>query len=300
MVAVRPPALTAASVLVAVAAAGCATADTAPSQVALHYSGGPLSSQTFQNCVPSGTLDYEGPADIHYYYPTGQRTFKFSDDPGSDAPPLQATSRDGQILDVSGTITFTLNTSCEQFTDAAGKTWPGGKLQKFHETLGSQDRAFASEGGEEPGQGWRVLLGKYLKDPADRTVDAQALLFGWAELDSDPTAKTRWEQAVVAGIPELVLSQAGEDFFTINNIVLQKPKIPDTLQTERQNNEAAKLRATTADTDKGAAQNFPGGIQGYLDYQQQLAVNKAIQEGRVQVIPIPQGSPVIVSPQAHQ
>jgi hypothetical protein len=49
-----------------------------------------------------------------------------------------------------------------------------------------------------------------------------------------------------------------------------------------------------ADQAQKLAAGFPGGINGYLDYQQKQAVNKAIADGRVQVLPIPFGSSVIV------
>jgi hypothetical protein len=63
---------------------------------------------------------------------------------------------------------------------------------------------------------------------------------------------------------------------------------------ELENNQAAGLRQQTAQTDQQAARSFPGGLAAYQDYQQKQAINKAIAEGRVNPLIVPQGSPVIV------
>lgn len=72
---------------------GCAVADPDTSQAALHYSGGPFSSQAFQDCINPGVREVDGVGDYHFYYPQGQRTFTFSDAPGSDVPPLRVSTR---------------------------------------------------------------------------------------------------------------------------------------------------------------------------------------------------------------
>jgi hypothetical protein len=274
---------------------GCSEADTSPSQKALHYSNGPFSSRTFQDCVDPGSLKYQGVSDDHFYYPVGQRTLNFSHDEGADSPPLTITSRDGQVMEVSGILAFHLNTSCEPYTDKAGKRWDGGILQKFHETIAAQDAAYATSGGAEPGGGWDQVVNKYVRNPAERGVSNEALNFGWQDLFEKSDAKAAWEKASVTEIPRLVLEQTGEPFFVIDSVLLQKPDPSPTLKTELGNNQAAALRAQTAATDQAAAANFPGGIGAYIAYQGQLAVNKAIADGKVQVLPVPQGSPVIIN-----
>lgn len=100
---------------------------------------------------------------------------------------------------------------------------------------------------------------------------------------------------VPAPTPESSLTQ-GVDLITINSVLLQKPGIQPDLMQGLTDKQAAELRSQAAEVDKEAAANFPGGIPGYQAYQQQQAVNEAIKSGKVQVIPVPQGSPVIVSP----
>lgn len=275
-----------------VATAACSSVDTAPNQTALHYKNGPFSSRVFEGCVPSSTLQYHKINDDYFYYPQGQRTLNFA--PGGDLPPLTITSRDGQVMDVNAIVAFHLDTSCSPFTDQAGKEWPGGMLQKFHETIASQDQGYATDGGDEPGPGWDKLLNKYLAAPIERSVSNEALRFDWLALFTDTNAKSAWERDSVARIPQLIQAQTGEPYFRIDSILLQRPDPNQALKAGLADNQAARLRAATAQTDEEAATHFPGGVDAYARYQQLLAVNKAIAEGKVQIIPVPVGSPVIV------
>jgi len=277
-------------------ATGCSTVNTAPDQVALHYSGGSFSSQQFKECVNPGTRNVNGPGEHYFYYPQGQRSFKFSDDPGSDTKPLTASTKDQQELVVRGTITFTLNTSCTAFTDSSGREWPGGMLQKFHDTIGRKYSAYATDGGDEPGEGWDRMLGVYIKDLADRSIDNEALKYGWEQLYNSAESKATWEKDVVAAIPDLIRRQAGEDFFAISSIVLQKPDISTALKEQLAAKQAAVLRGQAATVDQKTAESWPGGIAAYLAYQQQLAINKAITDGKVQILPVPQGVGINITP----
>lgn len=268
--------------LIALAATGCSTVNTAPDQVALHYSGGSFSSQTFKECVNPGVRAVNGPSDKHYYYPQGQRTFKFSTDDGSDSGALTASTKDSQELVVKGTVTFTLNTDCA-------------RLRKFHEQIGRKYTAYTEDSGAEPSAGWDRMIGVYIKDVLDRAVDNEALKYGWLELYNSTESKARWEHDVLGAFPALVKSLAGDDYFTINAVVLQKPDIADGLKAQLRGKQEATLRAEAANVDRKTAESWPGGIQAYLAYQQQLAINKAITDGKVRIIPIPQGSGINVT-----
>lgn len=286
---------TAAALAAALTLTGCSIANTTASEVALQYGAGPLDSRVFVQCVPSGERQINDVNDDHYYYPAGQRDFSFSNDTGADSPPLTSTTSDAQEISVSGTVKFTLNTSCEAFTDPGGKTWPGGKLQMFHELIAAKVSAAATDGGEQMGEGWRSVLRNYIGAALDRATDNEALKFGWQQLYTSTTDKARWEADVLAQLPEIVktLTQ-GVDLFTVNAVLLQKPAIQPGLVSGLTDKQAAELRNQAAEVDKKAAESFPGGLAGYQAYQQQQAINQAIKDGKVQVIPIPQGSPVIV------
>jgi hypothetical protein len=275
--------------------AGCSIANTTASEVALQYGAGPLDSRAFVQCVPSGSREVNDVNDDHFYYPAGQRDFSFSSDQGADSAPLTSTTSDAQEISVSGTVKFTLNTSCEKFADPSGKEWPGGRLQMFHELIAAKFDAAPTDGGEQMKDGWKTLLRNYVGAALDRATDNEALKYGWQQLYTDTTAKAKWEKDVLDQLPAILktLTQ-GVDLITINTVLLQKPGIQPGLVSGLTDKQAATLRNEAAEVDKQAAVNFPGGLAGYQSYQQQQAINQAIKDGKVQVIPIPQGSPVIV------
>jgi hypothetical protein len=285
----------AAAAVATVFVAGCSIANTTASEVALQYGAGPFDGRAFVQCVPAGTRKVNDVNDDHFYYPVGQRDFSFDSGQGSDSPPITSTTSDAQEISVSGTVKFTLNTSCEKFTDPTGKEWPGGKLQMFHELIAAKYDVAPTDGGQQMRDGWKLLLRNYVGAALDRATDNESLKYGWQQLYTDTKAKAAWERDVLAQLPEILKSLTqGVDLITINSVLLQKPGIQPGLVSGLTDKQAASLRNEAAEVDKQAAANFPGGLAGYQAYQQQQAINQAIKDGKVQVIPIPQGSPVIV------
>ncbi|MPZ82255.1 MAG: hypothetical protein GEV28_18395 [Actinophytocola sp.] len=294
---VRRPAAVAALVVAVLTLAGCSIANTSPQNIAVHYANGWFDSRSFVDCSPTGQRSIDDVLDDHYFYPAGQRTFAFSSDKSADSGPLSVATSDSIELVARGTVTFHLNTSCEPYTDGSGKHWPGGRLQKFHEQIGSKLNAYSEdEDSDNGGDGWPRFVNTYIKDVVDRALDTNGLSYSWPDLYANNDIREEWETAVKKSIPDLVKAQLGDDLVLIDNVLLQKPEVPDALRDELTNNQAATLRAQTARTDQQAAETFPGGLTAYLAYQNALAVNEAIKSGKVQVIPVPQGSPVIVSP----
>lgn len=270
----------------------CSVADTAPNQVALQYVDGPFSSRTFASCVPSGTMQYHKMNNDYFYFPEGQRTLDFSHGSADNLPPLTVATNDGQVMEVDTLISFHLNTSCEPYTDKDGRHWPGGILQKFYETIAAQDHAYA-DAGEEPGPGWDAVVHKDVATPVQLAVNNAAAVYGWQQLFEDPAAKDAWAVKTKADIPALVNAQTSEPFFIVENVVLQKPRPDGVLLLDLKNKQSANLRAQTADIDKSAALNFPGGITAYTDYLTKLAINKAIADGHASINVVPPGAGVI-------
>lgn len=263
--------------------AGCSNLETAPDERGIRYSGGAVfaEAEAFKNCQGPSEQHYGDSGDKTYVYPAGQRTFKFSDDPGSDTGPLEVSAPSpggGQPISmkVSGTINFTPNMAdCDA-------------LRAFHENIGRKYKAWEISG-------WKELLNTYIKDPTDRAVDNEALKFDWVRLTSNAEAKNQWEAQVKATLPDLIKRQSGGDYFTIGNVFLQKPILPDGVNKAIADTEAARQQAQTAEQFKTAAASFPGGPTAYQEFLKQQAINKAIESGQVKVIPIPVGSPIQVN-----
>jgi hypothetical protein len=283
-----------------VVASGCSIANTNGAEAALHYEDGWLAEgKAFEFCVPPNTYETGGVHDRNLYYPAGQRDFTFNSAKGvkADSAALTSTTQDAQDITVTGTVKFTLNVDCSEFKDPTGKVWPGGKLQYFHELIGLKYSAFNETGGQPTSQGWADMMTNYLGAAIDRAADNEALKYKLLDLYSNAETKAAWERDVLKQLPKTLNSLTqGVDLFEINAVLLQKPGVAPKIAEGLTEQQAAQLRASAVEIDKRAAENFPGGIAAYQAYQQQQAINEAIKSGKVQVLPVPQGSPVIVSP----
>lgn len=283
------------AVVLTLVTAGCAFATPDTSQVAIDYTGGPFEGQEFNKCVDPGIRDQTNLFGYVYYYPAGTRTWDFSNRPGADSPPILVSTSNNQELIVSGTITFTLDTSCEEYTDAAGTVWPGGKLQKFNDTIGRGKGAYFGEDSTQIPQGWRDVLGLYLGGPAERAMDSTGGGFTWQDLYSRQDVAAQFTEAVTAQIPTLLSEQTGgENFFEIISIQIDKPTVPDALRNELQSREAALLSQATANDQLAFANGFPGGLSGYQAYLEQQARTKCYNDGRC--IYVPDGVAVAAGP----
>lgn len=268
-----------------------ATPDTA--SIGLSYTGGSFESKSFIKCVEPGSREIADLGGDVYYYPVGARTWDFSNRPGADSPPILVSTKNNQELIVSGTIGFVFNTDCTPYTDAQGKVWPGGKPQKFHDTIGRSKGAFFGEDSTDIPQGWRNSLGIYLGGPSERAMDQIGGAYPWQSLYSDQASVSAFVRSVAQEIPNKVKeASGGEIYFEIISVQLDKPTVPDALKRELEATEAALLSQDRAGRDRTFAEGFPGGLPGYAAYQKQLAETNCLNNGRCTFIPSGASIPV--------
>lgn len=271
----------------------CSIVDTASDQVALRYNGGIGANRTFTSCVDSSQNQWNAPGDTYYYYPKGQRSYSFSTDEKSDFGPLKASSSDSVEMTVQGIIALTLDTSCKVVTDPGpnGKKWEGGLLQKFHEQLANNENAAPTDDGQPMNEGWKVLLNKYIKQALENAVKTETAKYGWEALyNNTNNVQAQWSAAVIGQVAPLIKTIMGADYFHLDGIIMQRPDIPDGLKGPLTDKQAATVNAQAVEVAKNAANSFPGGIQAYQNYLQQQSINKAMENGKIQVVPVPQGS----------
>lgn len=280
--------------------AACGYVTPGASEVALQYEGGVVEGRQFFECFGGGVRDAQDWGDSQYYYPTGGRDFTFSRAKTADTAPLSSLTGDDQQLVVLGTVKFSLTLNCAPFTDPSGKRWPGGTAQYFHELYGTKDPAkpvYNEAGNASYGEGWRNFLEQYVGFAVDRIVDDEAKPFKLAELRGDAAVRARWEAAVKSQLPDMLRRLlGGVQVFKVTEVVLQQPEVRREVVDAEAQRAAAQITAEAAKIDKDTAATWPGGIEAYLEYKRQVSVNKAIEAGKVQVIPIPEGSPIIVQP----
>lgn len=274
----------------------CTSISTQPDEAGLTYNAGPISDTAFDTCVGPGNRDWDGPGDQHYTYPFGQRTFAFGGDEGLDGAAISVVTSDNVTMSVSGVTTFALNTDCKT-------------LQQFHERIGIKFQAWMEDG--QTTDGWRDMLNIYLKQPLEKAMDAVSKKYGYKALYSDPAVKEKWEDEIVTLASTFIKDQSGADYFCqpgyagagpCGNAVLtlQSPVPPENIRaalTAEQEavaqNNAQKQKNETVRTELESIRELVKvlGPEAYVLY-------KAIQDGKVSVVPVPAGSGINVNPPA--
>ena len=230
--------------LAAVSLTGC-TVSAASDEVLVHKGGGLIEQPKDKGCVGPGTREVEKPGDDYFIYPQGQRVFDFTGSEASDSAPLTVVSKDGQTLQIAGTLSFTLTADCEA-------------LQAFHDSVGNRDDAYF-ESGEKSSQGWVTLLNRYMKPALDSTLDRVAKNYTWRELYSDPSIKDKLNEEVNASVRTLVNQQLEGDyeFFTGYSALIQQPIADAELVASVKKKEVSAAEAdatrTKAEADAAAA-----------------------------------------------
>lgn len=271
---------------------GCSVGNPDANQISLQYGGGSWDSRAFVECERSH--DYSDPNDDHYYYPVGQRDYTFRSDPrdlnkaaeGADAPSFTSTSKDpetGQLiqLTVSGTLKFSLDTSCSKWTDpATGKEWPGGLIQFFHETIAKDAAPTNNDESHDMKPGWRATLIQTIGAGTESAVDSTTLSYSWAALYGDDGARQKWTADASKLIEERVKRlTGGAPVFIFGGLQLDQPEVPQNLLDGIAQKQAAQLKADAVKIDENAAGGFQGGIAGYRQdqlTQAQIEVQKAL------------------------
>lgn len=254
---------------------GCSIANTAPDQVAVHYNAGPISSTTFSNCIDPGQRSVDGPGDQHFYYPAGQRFYVFdnTDNEAKDGTAFTAPSKNQQLLTISGQMRFELNTNCDV-------------LREFHEKIGLKDS-------------WEAILKTYLAQPLNRAITDATQQFIWEDLYSNTDgAQAKWEAKVKELLPAYIKQSSGGEYFTGIDVTLQRPDVSDNLRASIENvakaiqeNRAQAERniQVTSELESIRALVAVLGPDGYNTYQ-------AIKDGKISIIPVPQGTGINVTP----
>ena len=290
--------------------AGCSSYETESDQVVVMVNGNAVTAadRTIELCYGESEGGYDGMGDSHYYYPSGQRTYKFAGATEKEAEELGADGsaikvvKDNITLLLSGTVTFSLNTNCEV-------------LKKFHQQIGvkkwgeEKKPAWISDGKDDTYYGWNAMLDVYIEQPLQRAATDALLAEQKTYLELyNGSGRAEFEKAVQDDLPGAVRSLAGGDYFVNFKVQIQKPSIPtgvaDALTAKeiaKAQNEAQKIANQTVTTELESIKALVAvlGEQGYIDYQrnkltsQQLDLLKqAIENGNVSILPVPTGTGV--------
>lgn len=256
-----------------------------PDEEGIRYDHPPFSGSKFSTCVRPGQYNLAAPWNnpSYYAYPAGQRTYRFyNDGSNADAAAFKVNTKDGVEMHASGVVSFYLNTDCET-------------LRKYHENIGLKYQSWMENG--VPSKGWYSMLDVYLGQSIQRAMSDATLGLNWQQLYADPKTKAEWEAKVKQLLPIYVKQSMGGDYIDKFSVTIQKPEIPTDLSDALRSAQVA-AQATKAQQEKNKQVTTEIesikqlvsvlGPDGYNTYQ-------AIKNGKVNVIPIPQGSNVIVN-----
>lgn len=265
----------AAGAIVLMGLTGCTVTNPNPDENGVLYDKGPIRDTEFNTCVNPGEKKFSSLMDESFTYPAGQRYFVFSSaETGRDRPAYDAPTKDAVTVGVEGQMRFELTSDCEL-------------LKQFHEKIGLRNK------GDE---GWETILRTYLDQPLNRAITETTQGMEWQKLYADPAAKAKWEKEVMEKLDAYITQAAGGEYFTNISLTLQKPVLPEELtkalqaaQTAQQENIAQESRNKQIDTELLAIEKLVDilGPEAYVTY-------KAVQDGKIQVLPIPAGANVAV------
>jgi hypothetical protein len=267
---------------VVLAGTGCSMTNVEPDEAGLVYDAGPFSSTTFQECLPPSTRDISGPSDEGYTYPNGQRTYDFGGQAGSEGKPITSTTKDGQTMTMRGGLTFYFNADdCD-------------KLKAFHQNIGRKYKAYEDDG-------WARMLSFYIGNPVERAMDEATLKYDWRQLYRDSAKKALWEADMARLAGQYIKTVAQGDYFERIQFIIRQPEPPAELvaamtatqtATERQKAQEAENTRTLTELESLEKLAKVLGPLGAILY-------KAIQDGKVTVVPVPAGGNLHSTPQGR-
>ncbi|MBM4707879.1 hypothetical protein GS982_01615 [Rhodococcus hoagii] len=266
-----------ASMIAAAALVGttaCTVTAPAPDEAGIVYNAGPVAKTEFQNCVAPGGRSISDPFDKNYTYPAGQRTYVFGNGEERDMETITVADKDGIDLGVQGQLRFALNTECDT-------------LVQFHEKIGLK------AGGD-----WKGILAIYLQQPLRKAITEATQGMTWRELYQDPAKKAEWEKRVKDALPGAIKQATGDEYFTGIDISLQKPILPAALTQQLQATQTAteaknaQIQENLRLTEKAKGEQAQIDLLKSLGEQgaQNYVTLKAIESGKIQILPVPQGS----------
>jgi regulator of protease activity HflC (stomatin/prohibitin superfamily) len=227
---------------------GCSAPATNSDEVFVHKGQGITEGKENKGCVDPATRQIfwgTGMGDEFFAYPSSQRVFDFRGTPDSDRGPFEVVSKDGQTLQIPGTMSFLLNIDCDT-------------LHKFHDRIGNRDHAYMED--NQTGDGWKKVLNLYMAPPLDASLDRLAKQYTWNELRSDPSIKDKINAEVNSTIARLIDQQmeGTEQFFTAYSTLITQPIAPESLVAAVRQQEESKAQAAAteakAEADAAAAE----------------------------------------------
>lgn len=271
-------------------------------RIGLHYQDGSFETREFNKIIEPGSgRTVLGISDKIYKYPTDQRTYIIDGSPGegdtdrADSISAPSASEDGETpipFSFEVSVYFTLNTSDHDV------------LQEFHESIGLKTDAWTPEG-------WNQMLREYFRPQIERAFRTETPKYSKEELYADPEVLIELEESIGDGLKARIANAMGGDFFcgpgesetsACGDIKLNiKNPRPASGVVDGFNEVAeASLRVEAQRQETIRREEEARGIREVSDALAEAGpaynVLRAIEEGTVEIMVIPDGTNVAVTP----
>ena len=247
-------------------------ASTGVKEIGLHYSGGPIEGQSFDNVIaPGQPIRPIGIADSVYKLPSNQRTYITGDSSGADSGVITATNSNGNQVEFETSMTFQVNTTPDV-------------VSAFYEDICTKYQNCQDAG-------WNLMLDDYLRKVQETTLQSVSRSISSEDMAKDPDVLTNVGQQVNERLPAQIESTMGGAYlevseFQVNNLHLPTSVINEYEQlTARQvETQQAEQQALTAKELEATLKNNPQ----YLELRKTQAFEKAVEKGQVEFWVLPQ------------
>ena len=247
-------------------------ASTGVKEIGLHYSGGPIEGQSFDNVIaPGQPIRPIGIADSVYKLPSNQRTYITGDSSGADSGVITATNSNGNQVEFETSMTFQVNTTPDV-------------VSAFYEDICTKYQNCQEAG-------WNLMLDDYLRKVQETTLQSVSRSISSEDMAKDPDVLANVGQQVNERLPAQIESTMGGAYlevseFQVNNLHLPTSVINEYEQlTARQvETQQAEQQALTAKELEATLKNNPQ----YLELRKTQAFEKAVEKGQVEFWVLPQ------------
>lgn len=247
-------------------------ASTGVKEIGLHYSGGPIEGQSFDNVIaPGQPIRPIGIADSVYKLPSNQRTYITGDSSGADSGVITATNSNGNQVEFETSMTFQVNTTPDV-------------VSAFYEDICTKYQNCQDAG-------WNLMLDDYLRKVQETTLQSVSRSISSEDMAKDPDVLANVGQQVNERLPAQIESTMGGAYlevseFQVNNLHLPTSVINEYEQlTARQvETQQAEQQALTAKELEATLKNNPQ----YLELRKTQAFEKAVEKGQVEFWVLPQ------------
>lgn len=247
-------------------------ASTGVKEIGLHYSGGPIEGQSFDNVIaPGQPIRPIGIADSVYKLPSNQRTYITGDSSGADSGVITATNSNGNQVEFETSMTFQVNTTPDV-------------VSAFYEDICTKYQNCQDAG-------WNLMLDDYLRKVQETTLQSVSRSISSEDMAKDPDVLTNVGQQVNERLPAQIETTMGGAYlevseFQVNNLHLPTSVINEYEQlTARQvETQQAEQQALTAKELEATLKNNPQ----YLELRKTQAFEKAVEKGQVEFWVLPQ------------